>query len=108
MALRLRTRGLILLALAFAAGLAAAWAWARSSASWQAHQTRAAIAGIALDGTLRRGAAPPEGVVVTPVDPAQAAFLASGDYLRLDGIPKPAFFTYVSLLDSGPDPLSGE
>ncbi|CUH99506.1 sensor histidine kinase [Leisingera aquaemixtae] len=108
MALRLRTRGLILLALAFAAGLAAAWAWARSSASWQAHQTRAAIAGIALDGTLRRGAAPPEGVVVTQVDTAQAAFLASGDYLRLDGIPKPAFFTYVSLLDSGPDPLSGE
>ncbi len=108
MALRLRTRGLILLPLAFAAGLGGAWGWFHSGASWQAHLTRAAISGITLDGTLRRGAPPPAGVTVTPVGPEQAAFLSAGDYLRLEGIAKPAFFTNVSILDSGSDPLSGE
>ena len=106
--LRLRTLGLVMIVLAFAAGGGAAALWFSSNASWKDHLTRAYVAGITLDAALRRSTQPPTGIRVDPVPEDQAALIASGAYLRLNDVPKPAYATNISLRDAGLDPLGGE
>lgn len=106
--LRLRTLGLMMMVLAFGAGLGAASLWFSSTQSWSDHLTRAQVAGITLDAALRRGTQPPSDIQVTPVPQDEAALIASGAYLRLSEVPKPAYVTNISLRGTGVDPLGGE
>ncbi|SDE26052.1 Signal transduction histidine kinase [Salipiger thiooxidans] len=105
--LRLRTLGMLLCLAAFLSGVGASVLWFASSRAWDRHLERAFIAGLNLSETLQQGLAPPEGVSVTPLPPAQAALAGRGAFSRLDGLPRPSIITNVSLIEPGPDPVSG-
>lgn len=106
-ALRLRTLGLLGMLAGFAAGVAAAWLWFASVQGWERYLSRAYATGVGLYETLRYDLPPPEGVVVTPLSPAQAALADRGEFVQMPELPSPAFVTNVSLIDPGPDLLSG-
>lgn len=104
---RLRTLGLLTTGLTFICGVVATWLWLSSKQNWQDHLTRAYVTGISIDAALRNDVPAPPGIVIRAVSPKDQQLLRTGEYLRLQDIPKPAFVTNVSLRDTAFDPLSG-
>ncbi|GGG74331.1 hypothetical protein GCM10011415_23480 [Salipiger pallidus] len=105
--MRLRSLGLALCLASMLTGMAVAALWAVSVQGWDRHLTRAFVAGIGLYDSLRYGMPAPEGLVLTRLDPDEAALADRGGFARLPGMPVPGFVTQVSLIDPGPDMLSG-
>ncbi|MCT4556514.1 MAG: HAMP domain-containing histidine kinase [Pelagimonas sp.] len=103
--LRLHTLGLIVMGLAFALGVGATALWMQSVHQWRDFQAQAFMTGVALDGTLRRGAPVPIGITLTALPGTEADKITSTEILRLPDLPKPAFVTTMTLHEPGQSPL---
>ncbi len=100
----LRRGGMILGVGAFLAGMAAASVWLVSSAKWQAHLDRAALAGAALYEALQRDGAGPVGTQITVLAPLDQALAGRGQFDRISGMPRPALVTHASILPGAAAP----
>lgn len=107
MTLRIRTLGFLWSASAFFAGVAAAWMWLASSQAWNAHLTRAYLAGFALYSSLTEGSSTPEGLQIFALPPEKAALAETGAFARLRPEFKPAYVTNASILAESVDVTTG-
>ncbi|WP_368667705.1 sensor histidine kinase [Salipiger sp. PrR002] len=103
--LSLRVSGLVLMIGAALAGMVITGMWSLSQTRWTSHLDHAERAGILLYHTLTRGAAPPEGVTVTPLAEIDANAAAVGNFSLVSGLPKPRYVTLAPIL---PDGTGGE
>jgi signal transduction histidine kinase len=93
----LRSIGLIFVSAAFLTGTLAAWLWTQSSASWRAHQADAHVAGVVLYGALEHGTAPPDGVTVERLRPADQAFADAGQFRQISGASSASRLTIIPI-----------
>ncbi|MCK0141118.1 ATP-binding protein [Aliiroseovarius sp. F20344] len=105
--LQIRTLGLLLILGCFTAAFGAGWLWFSSTKAWQDHLTRSYVTGVSLYESLRVGAEPPDGVVVSKLSNEDAVLATRGEFSRLQGIPTPAIVTNISIIGAGRDPVSG-
>lgn len=100
----LRVGGVILVLSAFLLGLIASGVWVTSNARWSAHLVDAKFAGAVLYDSLQSGDAPPLGLEIQPLDPADRTRAERGQFEAISAIPKPALVTNFSIRPS----LAGE
>ncbi len=97
----LRLSGTLLILAAALAGVVITGMWSLSQTRWTAHLDRAERAGLLLYGALTRGLAPPEGVSLALLDPADAARAEEGNFAQVSALPRPAYVTLAPILPDG-------
>ena len=93
----LRTIGLIFVSAAFLAGALSVWLWTQSSASWREHQSAAYIAGVTLYDALQNGTAPPSGVTIETLSPADQALAEIGEFRQITGATSASRLTIIPI-----------
>jgi len=93
----LRTIGLLLISAAFLTGAMSIWLWTQSTANWRDHQNAAFVAGMTLYDALQNGTAPPTGVDIRPLSPADQSLAASGQFRQIEGATSASRLTIVPI-----------
>ena len=99
--------GSTLMIAAFGLGLLAAGLWLRSDARWADHLMRAYYSGEAIYGALMTGAPIPDGVTVSPLGEQDQLLADRRQFTQLPDVPRPAFVTNVSIIESSEPGFSG-
>jgi len=99
--------GSALVIAAFLLGVLATGLWLRSDARWADHLTRAYYSGEALYSTLMTGLPAPDGVTLTALTSNEQELANRGMFAQLPGVPRPAFVTNVSIIDTPAPGFSG-
>ena len=101
--LRLRTLAAIWVGGAFIAGIVASTLWFSSTLAWQTHLERAYSVGVETFAALESGNAP-SGVEIALLTENDLENAQSARFERIDGVPRPACVTLLSLKARSGDP----
>lgn len=93
----LRAMGCALVAAAFLIGGCAIWLWTQSNADWERHQNNAFSAGVTVYYALQNGTAPPPGIQITQLAPADQDSAAQGHFRKVSGAQPAAKITNIPI-----------
>lgn len=103
--LRIIGPGLVLVSLAIGGG--AIWIWGKSVSDWRTHGRAAFEAGTLVYYALQDGTAPPKGVTITPLAPADQEHAMAGSFRQIAGVPVAPRITIVPISENSANRNSG-
>ena len=103
----LRSKGLVLVLASLFVGASTLWMWGKSTADWRHHGTLAYEVGVTVYYAMQNGTAPPEGVSLIPLSPADQEHASTGAFRRIAGVPAAPQITIVPISRDAANQVTG-